>query len=385
MKKPLAKFGYKKLIIIMSAAVLLVAGIIAAVVSLKSDSGEEKVFFCDFENYGNTFSSESYYEDRTVFKYCESGGVDDSACLMIESSEANDARYVTEIKLKAKKLYLISGYVKTENIGGENAFGANISVMESTNRTIPTATSAEGWQKLEYCVRADKSGAVKLALRLGFYSGDTSGKVWFDNISVRRIKSVPDGMTPVDLSEKLGGGTSVTDGAEYNENTYNDMKFISLIIAAAFLTVFLVAYRFSRGYDGFFGGQAIEHPDGQGISLKGSIVFIFAAAVLLRIILAVSYYQCDFDVNLFKYWADTALNKGFTNVYGELGSNLDYPPVFLYFLYIASCLNKTLNFFGNAQAGFYTLLVKMPSILADCAIGYIIYYFESLFFECHTN
>lgn len=45
LKKPLAKFGYKKLIIIMSAAVLLVAGIIAAVVSLKSDSGEEKVFF----------------------------------------------------------------------------------------------------------------------------------------------------------------------------------------------------------------------------------------------------------------------------------------------------------------------------------------------------
>lgn len=50
--------------------------------------------------------------------------------------------------------------------------------------------------------------------------------------------------------------------------------------------------------------------------------------------------------------------------------NLDYPPLFLYYLYLLGAIGNIGNI---AQTFLYDILLKLPSIFADCVIAFILY------------
>lgn len=71
------------------------------------------------------------------------------------------------------------------------------------------------------------------------------------------------------------------------------------------------------------------------------------------------------DIGLFKSWATSAANNlsGF-----YLHGSSDYPPLYIYVLYLAGKLAAL-----PQLSGYFTLLIKLPSILADVMTAYLLY------------
>ena len=125
--------------------------------------------------------------------------------------------------------------------------------------------------------------------------------------------------------------------------------------------------------------------------MKKSLLFLLLAALLAR--LGLAYFQYSGDVNNHLIWGHSFLESGPFGFYGRHfpGFNdANYPPLAIYLFGLSVFLYQiTLSFFqylnnligafpsaliplwqsGNMQAAF----LKLPAILADIGIGYLIY------------
>ncbi|AET69082.1 putative integral membrane protein [Desulfosporosinus orientis DSM 765] len=96
------------------------------------------------------------------------------------------------------------------------------------------------------------------------------------------------------------------------------------------------------------------------------LITLLGVGFFLRLIMASSISSHSFDLNLFKNWATTAANN-LSQVYQGRSAS-DYPPFYIYVLLIVGKL-------GNlpALSPYYTLLLKLPSILADLASSFLLF------------
>lgn len=100
-----------------------------------------------------------------------------------------------------------------------------------------------------------------------------------------------------------------------------------------------------------------------------SVGLILGFAFILRLIVAPLIEGFSSDVDTFRFWSQHAA-KDLTGIY-QKGFFLDYPPFYLYFLFI---IGKIASIFGlRGGEPFYILLLKLPSITTDIATGYLIY------------
>lgn len=93
---------------------------------------------------------------------------------------------------------------------------------------------------------------------------------------------------------------------------------------------------------------------------------LFLGALSLRLYLGYSSEGFTTDLDTFKSWANLANSVGFGQIYHE-DIFLDYPPGYLYVLVFLEKLRLLLRLPMESQA--YSLLIKMPSILADLLCG----------------
>ncbi|MNK28620.1 GPI transamidase subunit PIG-U [compost metagenome] len=92
---------------------------------------------------------------------------------------------------------------------------------------------------------------------------------------------------------------------------------------------------------------------------------LLGTGLLLRIAVGPWIAGHPFDINLFKSWAASAASD-LTGFYRN-GSS-DYPPFYVYILYVIGQLTRS-----AALSSYSTLLIKLPSILADVATAYFLY------------
>ena len=102
---------------------------------------------------------------------------------------------------------------------------------------------------------------------------------------------------------------------------------------------------------------------------KRSLKIIFTigifAAFCLKIYLASRSYSQEGDIYCFRDWADRLYNNGFKAFYAP-GEFSDYPPGYLYFLYIAGFLRSV---------GLKSLLIlKLPSLICDFLLAFLAFY-----------
>lgn len=95
------------------------------------------------------------------------------------------------------------------------------------------------------------------------------------------------------------------------------------------------------------------------------IIGILVIGFLLRTASALIIDGQSFDISTFRGWANTA-SSNLLKVYAN--KSVDYPPLYLYVLYIIGKLSK-ISILGN----YYALLLKIPSIITDILSGYLIY------------
>ncbi|MDR0405326.1 MAG: phospholipid carrier-dependent glycosyltransferase, partial [Clostridiales bacterium] len=112
----------------------------------------------------------------------------------------------------------------------------------------------------------------------------------------------------------------------------------------------------------------IEEKKSNGRNAGMYVILTFALAFRLFIFLSVTGHTTD--VACFKAWAQRLAQVGTHGFYAE-GYFADYPPGYIIVLYL---IGVTARFFGLADASAaFTALIKLPSILADIALGYVVY------------
>ena len=101
---------------------------------------------------------------------------------------------------------------------------------------------------------------------------------------------------------------------------------------------------------------------------KSYIVWVLLLGFIVRIIAAASYKGHETDMGCFSAWADMAFGNGLSQFYLSDAFH-DYPPGYLYVLYIIGAVKSLFNLQGPSLWA----VLKLPAILADLSVGYMTY------------
>ncbi len=100
-------------------------------------------------------------------------------------------------------------------------------------------------------------------------------------------------------------------------------------------------------------------------------VFLLTAmlAVMLRVVVSLAFEGYSTDIACFKGWAMGVYEYGPSGFYSS-GIFCDYPPGYMYVLYALGALRDMLGI--DANSGLFTLIVKLPSIIAEVVLALIV-------------
>ena len=102
---------------------------------------------------------------------------------------------------------------------------------------------------------------------------------------------------------------------------------------------------------------------------------LFGMALFLRLIIAVGYYNPQ-DTLWYREWA-IATQNGFFNIYNNTAIDLDYPPVYLFFLYIIGLVYKVVG--EGAHSYVQMFLLKFWPVVFDFILCIVLYKFAGRF------
>ncbi|MBR5520641.1 MAG: phospholipid carrier-dependent glycosyltransferase [Oscillospiraceae bacterium] len=100
------------------------------------------------------------------------------------------------------------------------------------------------------------------------------------------------------------------------------------------------------------------------------IIILLVTGFAVRSALAWRDYAFWYDVGCFKAWADCTTYYGLGQMYHS-GIFLDYPPGYMYVLYLTKIIQSIFSIDYNSV--LYTYIIKLPAMLADIGGGYFIY------------
>ncbi len=116
----------------------------------------------------------------------------------------------------------------------------------------------------------------------------------------------------------------------------------------------------------FFGNKI--KLDNQISSSYNALTIFSLLSLILRIVLALSYRGHNNDMACFEGWAYRIFNEGISSFYKGDSFN-DYPPGYMYILYIVGALRNAYNPTGP----LLWLVVKLPAIIFDMLSAMLIY------------
>ncbi len=100
------------------------------------------------------------------------------------------------------------------------------------------------------------------------------------------------------------------------------------------------------------------------------VYVLLALALVFRLLISVTVEGHRTDIACFKTWAARLAEVGTQNFYAP-DYFADYPPGYMLVLYVLGKIAAMLGFSGS-MAG-YTLLIKLPAMLADIVLGWTVY------------
>jgi len=109
----------------------------------------------------------------------------------IINNKLNDSRYSQIVLVEENKKYKLSCYIKTENVSEEGK-GANLSVAEQTVTSKRIKGTTDDWEYVElYVITESGVDRIKVTVGLGGYSGMSTGKASFDNVTMEEVETIP--------------------------------------------------------------------------------------------------------------------------------------------------------------------------------------------------
>jgi len=115
--------------------------------------------------------------------------------------------------------------------------------------------------------------------------------------------------------------------------------------------------------------HAMGHPWRE--SLQSPIPIILLAGFAVRLVASMLPLYYASDLSCFRSWADMLFHDGFAQFYVS-DAFTDYPPGYMYVLYVLGAVKSIFGIEWESFTGM--LLIKLPAILADLAMGVFIYH-----------
>ena len=321
----------------------------------------------DFLRIGNDGLPDGWYTDAYISEpgYTSFGIAEgDSAhpvAVTIQNIGENDARFAQTVEVEPETLYCFSGYIRAEGV--KKGHGANLSVEGIYAFSDKCFDTEDEWEYIEYYGETGpEQHAVTVFARLGGYSGESTGKAWFANLSLTKVDRVPgDGIADLwyrapSYEEDEYDDDEETEDEGIPQSSRNPMIIIILLYT---ITSLVFIYR--------------EHHRSIHLSESKNVrpFYVFAIlffALLLRLIISWFVEGYMVDVNCFRSWGHTMASVGPAGFY-EATSFCDYPPLYTYILAFNSIVS---NLFGASEQVSRIAFRLIPSLcdLAGCWILY---------------
>lgn len=292
--------------------------------------------------------------NKTSFTIDTSNPHSGKYCLKIQSGKAEDAKIIQKVTVKPDTTYKISCWVKVEEVG-DLGKGANVSALNITDTSLDIKGTTEGWTEvILYGKTGEKQTEISITGRLGGYGAMNYGIAYFDDFSIIEASAIPSGVTVANLLPEQSSSEVTTSATK-----------IPMALPMAILLLFWLGFVIVRHIilkDGHEHKLIIKARE------KIFLTLILTGILLLRVLLAPRVQGYTGDINLFLNWAQNAAKDGLANFYtGQFF--VDYPPGYIYILYIIG----KLQLIFNISQGSMLVLIKLPAILADVAATYFIY------------
>lgn len=277
--------------------------------------------------------------------------------LMIRNVSSNDARMRQEIPVSGNRYYKLTCWVKTDNVGMDNT-GANLSIEGLTDISEDIRGTSDWTLVTLFGKTKVDQKSFALTLGLGGYGSLNTGKAWFDDVNVEELDTAPSLGKVIHLykTDETGAGITTADMLNVSKDeTASKYNISMLIYVSIFISFCILISYYLRKRDILLSNN----------STVAILFAVMAAALLIRLFTASIYEGWPNDISANKYWAKEAA-KGISSFYSSVWC--DYPPLFVYVL---STIGKLSNL--PWLSGYFTLLIKLPSILADIVTATIIY------------
>lgn len=276
--------------------------------------------------------------------------------LVLTSNSYNDVRLTQKVPVKPDSYYCLSAMVKTGEITPRSAAsGANISLLQSYFSSDFISGDTD-WTKITVYGHSGKNmREATVCLRLGFYSADCKGEVYFDDVSFTRIEknAIPEGASVLSM-ESFSFNADKTGNAKSPDQITGGAALRGVLYFAV-LGVFAVLLLKKK--------WAEKMP-------KWVFAALLAAALIVRLVASLSYYGFTVDVNCFAAWGSKMASAGPAGFYAE-NYFCDYPPLYMFVLGILSAVASVFNVSLHEGAGL--LLLKLPAVLCDILSALVLY------------
>ena len=251
--------------------------------------------------------------------------------MRVRAERPDDVKLMQHVPVEPSAVYRISAWVKTIGVGTDQ-LGANLSIRDITDTSPDVRGTSGDWVPLElYGRTGQQQRSMALTLRLGGYGRVNHGEALFDDVSVVRIDQPPSGARLVDLFQpEPADDQSAVDPSEMRWTASASAWALGGAATFAALAFYL---------SGLF---RLRRPEilASGRSLPAPVWGLLLVAVALRVWLVIASPGLPNDIGAFAAWAQHAASHGLFWSYSDPSYFLDYPPGYLYVLFLIGTLSE---------------------------------------------
>ena len=127
------------------------------------------------------------YGGTGSFRY-EQTGRTGQRCVRIDSDAGADVGWLQDVRVKPDADYVLTGWVKTENVRG--ARGALLNVHTIQSARTPAVSGTKDWTKVECRFSTGANSRIQINCLFGGW-GQSTGTAWYDDISLVEVPKIP--------------------------------------------------------------------------------------------------------------------------------------------------------------------------------------------------
>ncbi|MDE5549725.1 MAG: carbohydrate binding domain-containing protein [Clostridia bacterium] len=356
----------KKIIIVMLIAVI---ALIALVGCNKVQPDTEILVNGDFENYdAENKTSEGWTINpgttATWSRNTNDGSDEYNSALgkYYFSLKSSGYNYIAQdVKLEKNATYKLSAYINAVNLTG-TAGAYFVGSVDNLGAVVTEKT--DGWQQVEQYFTSTVKGTVTLIVAVGTEQVSASGStdVRFDNISLQKVDGVEDDVDVAIL--RMSEGYTMSDGGSTSFVVLFTLLSIGICVGMFFILRGVIQNRVGlHPNDGTSNGDKFLNVM---TSRTASFIYVLLTAFVVRFIVVLASAEGN---DLIMSWAELAkeiATKGFPSFYDNASNE---PQGIIWVVGILGYIAKGL---GMGDVG-YSILLRMPSVIADLMICYMIY------------